>query len=631
MRTRFLAVVAAAMVVVAAEAHSVTNKAPEEYYEVNTVPGAGRMAARQYKPNEVIVKFKSDGAVMVRNTNGKLKTTSVSAIDGVLQSYGIEVADQLMPLMGRVASPKKLKTYAGTEIEEQDLSKLYCLKATKDIVVEELVEAMKSLPEVEFAEPNYLAYINATSGGATIASPKATVTNATVNDPLYSQQWGIPAVNADKLWEKPLLTDERPVIAILDTGVEISHPDLAANIWQNPGEATGASGVDDDGNGYVDDYRGWDFVNQTNIIDDYNGHGTHCAGIAAAVGNNGIGICGANPDAWIMPVTVMQSDGTGDIATIIKGIDYATANGADVISMSFGTYSSSTALEQALGRAYASAVLVAAAGNDGHSVNYRVHCLDNDYPMFPAAYAFVLGVQASTTAGRASFSNYDDDGPIFSAFGEEYLYNYELLAPGTNILSTYPGGKYKTLNGTSMACPLVAGAVSRLIIAKEYVTEELLFGDLIHSANNNVDFNACYAITDGQRTPNLSLVSYRIDDSEGDGDGRFDSGETIYFYPTFRSDWGTAVNSYYWLELGENEDRVIEMSRAMASFNKPLSSYAKAEAETPLIFKIKDDVVDNRHIRLKLCAQCDGMDEPSEIEITGLRDKIVHEMGVRTH
>ncbi|MCC8037887.1 MAG: S8 family serine peptidase [Bacteroidales bacterium] len=561
------------------------------------------------------MKFKSDGAVNVRNTNGKIKTTSVSAVDGVLQSYGIEVADQLMPLMGRLASPKKLKTYAGTEIEEQDLSKLYCLKATKDIVVEELVEALQALPEVEFAEPNYLAYINATSGGATIASPKATVTSATVNDPLYSQQWGIPAVNADKLWEQPLLTDERPVIAILDTGVEISHPDLAANIWQNPGEATGASGIDDDGNGYVDDYRGWDFVNQTNIIDDYNGHGTHCAGIAAAVGNNGIGICGANPDAWIMPVTVMQSDGTGDIATIIKGIDYATANGADVISMSFGTYSTSSALEQALGRAYATAVLVAAAGNDGHSINYGVHCSSNDLPMFPAAYSFVLGAQASNTSGLASFSNYDDDGPIYSAFGEEYLYNYEIMAPGTDIMSTYPGGKYKALNGTSMACPLVAGSISRLITAKEYITKELLFGDLIHSASDNVDFEACYGLADDSRTPKLALVSWRIED-QGDNDGRFDSGETIYFYPTFRNEWGTSQNTYYWMEIAQDEDKVVEMSRAMANFDKNLSSYAKAEAETPLIFKIKDDVVDGRKIRLTLYVQCDGMDEPSASDIT---------------
>ena len=155
-----------------------------------------------------------------------------------------------------------------------------------------------------------------------------------------------------QLWQQPIITQKRPIIAILDTGVDIDHPDLKANIWTNTKESEGAEDYDDDGNGFKDDLHGWDFVNQTGRIGDWNGHGTHCAGIAAAVGGNGIGIVGANPDALIMPVTVMQSDGTGDVATIIKGIDYAVANGADIISMSFGSYGESKAQEQALGRAY---------------------------------------------------------------------------------------------------------------------------------------------------------------------------------------------------------------------------------------------------------------------------------------
>ena len=171
-----------------------------------------------------------------------------------------------------------------------------------------------------------------------------------------------------------------------------------------------------------------------------------------------------------MPVTVMQSDGTGDVATIIKGIDYAAANGADVINMSFGGYAYSIAEEQALARAYQTAVLVAAAGNDCMIINPDKRCpvcREWGAPMFPAAFTFVLGVEASNRDGsRASFSNYDDDGPTFSAFGEEKLYNYELRAPGTAMTSTFPGGKYKALNGTSMASPLVAGAISRLLQCK---------------------------------------------------------------------------------------------------------------------------------------------------------------------
>lgn len=180
------------------------------------------------------------------------------------------------------------------------------------------------------------------------------------------------------------------------------------------------------------------------------------------MGNNGIGITGANPDALIMPITVMQSDGTGDVATIIKGIDYAAANGADVISMSLGGDSYSMAEEQALGKAYATAVIVAAAGNNGKPIENLL--------VYPACFQFVLGVQAtvSPSGGLAQFSNIDRD-PIYTTYSAETdLYNYELRAPGVNILSTYPQGRYKALQGTSMATPMAAGAISRLLQCKEY-------------------------------------------------------------------------------------------------------------------------------------------------------------------
>ena len=178
----------------------------------------------------------------------------------------------------------------------------------------------------------------------------------------------------------------------------------------------------------------------------------------------------------------MQSDGTGDVATIIQGIDYATDNGATFLSMSIGHYSYSIAEEQALAKAYSKATLVAAAGNWGLDIYSRYG------PFFPAGFTFVLGVEASTESSRTLFSNFDPDGPVYSAFGEEQLYNYELRAPGVNIFSTYPQGRYKSMNGTSMACPLAAGAISRLMQCKSYeyqvINREILFGDLIHGANH---------------------------------------------------------------------------------------------------------------------------------------------------
>ena len=195
--------------------------------------------------------------------------------------------------------------------------------------------------------------------------------------------------NVPQFWRAsknaPNYLGHRPVIAILDTGVDINHPDLADNIWTNPNETE--DGTDTDRNGFKDDLHGWDFINQTNVIGDYNGHGTHCAGIAGAVGGNKIGIAGVNPDALIMPVTVMQSNGSGDVATIVKGIDYAAANGADVISMSIGGYAYSIAEEQALAKAYSKAVIVAAAGNDAYDIEPKYM----GAPMYPAAFTFVIG------------------------------------------------------------------------------------------------------------------------------------------------------------------------------------------------------------------------------------------------
>lgn len=448
--------------------------------------------------------------------------------------------------------------------------------------------------------------------------------NISYDDPLFGQQWGLQTMKLPQLWQQPIITQKRPIIAILDTGVDIDHPDLKANIWTNTKESEGAEDYDDDGNGFKDDLHGWDFVNQTGRIGDWNGHGTHCAGIAAAVGGNGIGIVGANPDALIMPVTVMQSDGTGDVATIIKGIDYAVANGADIISMSFGSYGESKAEEQALGRAYQKAVLVAAAGNDGMCLNHKhpEKSQPAPMPMYPASYTFVLGVQAMNGEGYITdWSNYDDNGPTYTEWGEDKLYNYELLAPGANIESTYPGGNYKTLSGTSMATPMVAGALSRLIQSKEYVNKEYLFGDLINacSTTGGLDIYKVFSIKDEDRIPELSFVTYEMDDSTnvGDGDGRPDAGEIIDIYPIVRNSWGKAKNIKLSIELGENEDpQIVEFIKKETDFGSELSAYGKGKSAEPLRIKINDKCADNRHIRLVIKGTCDGMEKEITQDIT---------------
>ena len=568
-----------------------------------------RSSRFNYRQGELIVKFKPASSVRILNTKGKFRTASVKAVDAVMQELGGFEMEELMPLSGAKVSRATVKTYSGKTIKDTNLGKLYRVKfdAAKVQSVHEAIDKFKAMNDVEYAEPNYMMYATATNDAETYAT-----------DPLYSQQWGFNAINLPALWNVPKITDKRPVIAIIDTGVEFTHTDLFNNVWSNEKELTGVEGVDDDGNGFIDDMYGWDFVNQNNRMDDYNGHGTHCAGIAAATASNGKGGVGANPDALIMPVSVLQSDGAGDVATFIKGIDYATANGADVISMSLGSYAESMALEQALAKAYQKAVLVAAAGNDGkciypHKCVHPVTGFPNDgSPMFPAAYTFVLGVQASAQGGGlAGFSNYDEDGPIYSTFSEEKQYNYELTAPGVNVMSTYPGGKYKALNGTSMACPLVAGAISRLLQCKEYASKEMLFGDLIHSTTSigNLDIYAAYQLDDSKRQPTLWNIANELNDTEGgDGDMHADAGETIKVYPTLRNDWGLAQNIKISLELGENEDAsLVRFISNNVAFGSDLSSYAKAKSVNPIEIKISDDCVDGRRIKLRLRATCDNI------------------------
>lgn len=549
----------------------------------------------EFVPGELIVKFKDTSSVRMRAPRAvDFRSTTVDAVDQTFRALGVQQVEELMPLTGGAPMRQNVRSFSGSPVPSAPMALAYRVTLSPDANIFDAINQLQALDQVEYAEPNYLVY---------------TLEDKAPDDPYYTNQYGIQDVNLYNLWGMPVLSKEGPVIAILDTGVDITHPDLIDNIWTNTSESDGAIKFDDDGNGFVDDVHGWDFINQTGDIFDYNGHGTHCAGIAAATGYNGKGIIGANPDARIMPVTVMQSNGTGNIATIIKGIDYAAANGAAIISMSLGTYSTSTAFEQALGRAYQKCVLVAAAGNDGYCLNHKHPERGQMFPMpcFPAAYTFVLGVQASKPeGGLAGFSNYDDNGPVFSSYTEQY--NYELTVPGASIVSTFPNGQYKYLNGTSMATPLAAGAISRLLQAKEYTNKEVLFSDLIHSltSKGNTDFYAAYQISDEQRTPELQVTTFAIEDPEGDNDGRPDAGELINIYPTIRNAWGPAKNIRIKLECAETINNVYTPVVDEVDFGWTLSAYGSARSANPLQIRLKDDVVDGRIIMLKLIVTGDN-------------------------
>ncbi|MGC6463932.1 MAG: S8 family peptidase, partial [Pirellulaceae bacterium] len=240
------------------------------------------------------------------------------------------------------------------------------------------------------------------------------------------------------------------VVAVLDSGVDLDHPDLVANMYINPGEIPG-DGIDNDENGFIDDISGWDFNGDDNNADDDNGHGTHCAGTVAAVGQNDIGVVGAAPGALIMPIKVLSAGGGGSFSDIIAALDYVLMmkqNGVNVVvtSNSYGSGGNpGTAVEAAFDQAYAAGIIhLAAAGNSGNSGG------TGESVGWPANYDSVVAV-ASTTINNTRSS--------FSSTGE----NVEIAAPGSSIQSTWPGGGYNTISGTSMACPHVAGAAAVLM------------------------------------------------------------------------------------------------------------------------------------------------------------------------
>lgn len=238
---------------------------------------------------------------------------------------------------------------------------------------------------------------------------------------------------------------ESALVAIIDAGTDYNHPDLAANIWTNPGEIPG-NGIDDDGNGYVDDVHGYDFVNRDGDPMDDNGHGTHVAGTIGAIGDNGVGVAGVCWNVKIMPLKFLDSGGFGNTGNAILAVQYATQMHARIMNNSWGGGGYSEALRLAIQAASDAGILfVAAAGNDA---------ADNDtLPHYPANYDVPLVISVAST-------DHFDNLSYFSCYGATTV---DLAAPGSAILSTTPNNTYSIYSGTSMATPHVSGALALML------------------------------------------------------------------------------------------------------------------------------------------------------------------------
>jgi thermitase len=273
------------------------------------------------------------------------------------------------------------------------------------------IAALRSNPDVLYAEPDYIAR----------AQPTAP------NDPYYGSQWGLSKINAPAAWDMTT-GNSSVIIAIVDTGIDLTHPDFSC-----AGKLTAAR---------------WNFVAGNNSPNDDNGHGTHVAGIAAACGNNGVGVAGVAWGVRLMPVKVLDSSGSGYYSDIAAGIIYAADNGAKVVNLSLGGTGSSTTLADAIQYAHDHGVLVVAAA--GNCAQDGSQCGNSSNPiMYPAAYPAVLAVAAT------------DSGDHWASFSEHRPY-VGVAAPGVGIYSTFLGGGYQSLTGTSMASPHVSGLAALL-------------------------------------------------------------------------------------------------------------------------------------------------------------------------
>jgi len=350
-----------------------------------------------------------------------LKPTGDYVPGQLIVKYKSSVAKQVVRPMNAITK----KVFRASEAELLEFDQI--------IDLEKMVEALESRNDVEYVEYNSIYKLAVVP-----------------DDTRFSDLYGMEKISAPLAWEQTQ-GSKNIVVGVIDTGIDYNHPDIAANYWANPGEtgldADGndktTNGIDDDENGYVDDHRGWDFINGDNDPMDGNDHGSHCAGTIGAVGNNDEGVVGVNWEVSLVGLKIFSDAGSTTVDAIVEAIEYSTLIGVDVTNNSWGGGGSSEPIKAAISEANDKGIVfVAAAGNSR---------ANNDTgSFFPANYEFenIISVAATDSRDRlASFSNYGAN-------------KVHVAAPGVDIFSTRPGGRYRNMSGTSMAAPHVTGLVA---------------------------------------------------------------------------------------------------------------------------------------------------------------------------
>lgn len=542
-------------------------------------PGAGTQKSQhlshsqanlKFVPGRVIVKFKP----AIKNAANSPEMHALSSTHNVLSA---------LPAFPHFKN-KQIAEKSGI-----GLSRIFVLTVPEDANIPRLVAQLKRDPALEYATPYHLIPVHSTP-----------------NDTRYGEQQHLPQIKAPEAWDLAQ-GDSAVVVAIIDTGTDWNHPDLAANIWRNPGEII--DGLDNDGNGFVDDIRGWDFVDNTEFVFpgedgsdpdndpmDFNGHGTHTAGLAGASTDNNAGVASVSWNIKIMPIRAGWHSTLGlgfvDLVAVAQGFIYAADNGADIANLSAG---SDDLIADAARYAFESGVLVTVSAGNGNNE------LGDPLAIAP----FALSVAALDERDfKASYSTYGDWVKVAAPGGDQ-------PAGRPGILSTVFDDDYDSYSGTSMAAPLAAGVAALLKSAHpDWSGLDILY-QIVGTTDNidgmNPDYrgklgggriNAFRALTETvSPKPNIVMNGFTFTEAPGgNGNGFLDAGESAQLVVTLQNRFADAQNVALTLHT---DDWAVQVTNGLASFGdfpglSDLDRSIASNAATPFTIAVSPQALPHR-------------------------------------